>query len=347
MLGFKKGQGLAYSVGVISWVMVLAIASAGCGAPKMDIDSLAGRVAIIDAARIALNKGNCTRAIDIIDPLYDSAYTNNEVRMLRASAYACLAGIDNFFGLVSTIGSNSSKFSGNSFWAYMTELFYNSVTNTQDLRIYGTWNAMDALQAAITPGTIIVPSNQINAGSRNVGSLLTTDRVDDSNLYMALVAMAGMGNIQTRYGAPTAAFGRGQILGVTAANAAGWTSAAQVDETACSYGASVVSFFDSINSVVTLVNGGLNTSLSAALSTFNTVIGQACNAGCRGTILNGVNYNVTGCAFADDLCLGTGTMACPSELRDRTSCTGQVTNRASCAAAGIANFVSRDILGWQ
>jgi hypothetical protein len=56
-----------------------------------------GKQAILDAVDIFLTTENCTDAVSQITGLYNSANTDNDVRMRAASAYGCNAKV-NLFG---------------------------------------------------------------------------------------------------------------------------------------------------------------------------------------------------------------------------------------------------------
>jgi hypothetical protein len=328
--------------------LLLALAS-GCSAPRFDGCTLEGKAAIIDEVHKALNSEDCATAIAQIEGVYASECTSNEIRYARAAAQACAAGMSNTFRFVGQLAENSGSLGGATFWKVMTQLFYSSDTDTLDTRVQAGWNATDALQSMLQLGAVVASANQVNADTFNVGSTIPADRLADANAYLIFVSMAMIGSIQSRYGGPNpSTFGRGQTLGATVANPDGWTKATSVDETACSYASSVVNMLDGINEVTGLLSGTLKNSLESISGAFSAQIADACNAGCRGGMHNGVNYAITGCSFADDICEGTDETPCVSALRDRTSCTGQVSNRATCAAAGIARFVSADpFVGWQ
>src|SRR6185295_1004556 len=108
----------------------------------------------------ALNVGDCVGALNRILPLYNSANSDNDVRMLTASVYACHGGL-NFFGFLDSLTQNGSGLAGNAFWAYLTGEFPSS---SGDYKAEGPVLSIDALMAVVKSGIPILPSSQINAG---------------------------------------------------------------------------------------------------------------------------------------------------------------------------------------
>ena len=164
-------------------------------------------------------------------------------------------------------------------------------------------------------------------------AIVAAHRTEDSNLYSMLVSMSLIGALQNRYGAPDGSYHQGQKLGATAGNPAGWETVTAVDVNACTYAGAVLTFLDSISQVGATIGSSLGGSVGGALTTaagtFSTLMNDACDSGCQA------------CGIAAGSCT-----PCPTELRDRNSCTGVATDKASCAAAGIAAFMNTDPLGW-
>lgn len=332
----------------IALVILMLVIGSACGAPRYDASTFQGKTAILDAVKIALTNDDCASAIINIEPLYNSAYTDNKVRMARASSQACAGGLDNLFKFIGDLADNAGSLAGPGFWKTMTKLFYKSNPDKLDSRITATWNATDAAMSVINLGTVISTLSQVNAGTQNVGSLVAGDRDPDANAFLMFLSMAVMGNMQARYGAPNpTTFAKGQNLGATASDPTGWTKVSNMDEYGCAYSAGILNFLDSIDAVSTQLTGKLATTMAQLGSTFGKAMALACTAGCTGTTFNTITYN-TGCVFTDTQCAGTTSRVCPLALRDRTACTNSISNRASCSAAGIATFVSQDpALGWQ
>jgi len=307
-----------------------------CGEPKMSCDTDEGRKAIVKAVDDALNEQDCARAVIAIDPYYgNSGCGTDDIRMARASAYACAANI-NFFKLISDLGD--SNLTGNGIWEAFTALFPSS---TADSRVTAGQYSLDSLFAIRVPGTITPPEYLMYPGGVHEATLIPAHRTYDANIYAMLVSMSLIGSLQNRYGAPTAAFKRGQNLGRIAGNANGWMDVTQVGTDACTYGGAVLSLVDTIGQVGTnlgsTVGGALGTALTTIATTFTTALDFACENGCQGT-----GGSPSGCNLPAGSCT-----PCPIELRSRFSCSGQVNDRASCAAAGIAHFINTSPLGWQ
>ena len=361
-------EGLSARVVLSAAIMTLLAIS--CSAPREEGAEQSGKAAILDSVYAALTREDCATAIGIIEPLYASANTDNDVRLARAAAQGCKAGANNMFSLLTKIAGNSSSLAGNKFWELITEMFYHQTESEQDKRISAAGSALDALMAAVTNGTVISAANQVNAGTNNVGTLIADDRLDDANLYMVFSAMAMAGNIQTRYGQPQAPaesnYKRGKILGSDGSNVDGWTRYEYADDNACGYAASIINMLDAMEVVATKINGKYATDMKNIQGAFADLINNACDAACRGEIALDVDYAGVGCGdfpggdptgfpaldfTADHLCKGTTKRPCMTALRNREACaiaTPTVTSiRASCAAAGIARFVSNSVMGWQ
>ena len=320
------------------------IAAQSCGAPNPDISSADGRAQIMDAVDVALSTGDCTTAINLISPLYNSQYSDDDVRMKMASAYGCAAGI-NFFGLTGSLVTNSSELAGNGFWSLAAQLFPSKIG--ADYMMEGAFYATDALQSVLNSGALVLSENQINPNSFNVGSVLGSDRTVDSNLYLIYVAFAGIGAVESRYGNPNATYQKGNSLT--------WTSAAAMDDNGCGLAASILNFMDAFTQAQSELPASVGNSLNKVVSQgMGTLINQACVYGCNNTspdtdtIENKAIYDpngnwvTSGCNLASPC-----TTVCPTTLHSRTACTGETTDVNSCAAAGIINFINNSVGGWQ
>jgi hypothetical protein len=313
----------------------------GCGAPTPDLSSEDGKQQILDAVNVALTEQNCSAALSLILPLYSSSNTDNDVRLATASAYGCSAGI-NFFDLTSDLANNATQLAPPLFWSYMAQLFPS--TAGADHKMEGAFYGMDALQAILNPGTIILPANEVNAGGYNVGSVFVSDRTENSNLYLLYMAMAGIGTAESRYGNPSATnFNKGNVLP--------WTTAAAVDANGCGLAASVLNFVDAIGEIESDLPSSIQSALSTTQSAILTGIDQACAYGCSNTLPSGVIdtalYNPTGTWVASGCAAVTPCSVCPNALRNRSICTSQASDVNSCAAAGIINFINSSAAGWQ
>lgn len=298
-----------------------------CGRPDFSCDSAEGRGAIVAEVDQLLSSQDCTSALALIEAYYVlPGCAADEIRQARAAANACAANI-NFFQLVSDLATNNIV--GNELWVTLTLLFPSSLT---DQRLTGGQNAMDALFAIRRPGTLTPPEYLINSTSANPGTLVAGHRTEDSNTYSMLVSMALIGSLQNRYGAPLANYHRGQKLGTSASFPNGWETVGAVDVNACTYAGAILTLFDSIEQIgptLAASFGSTGATLVASATAFTALLSTACDAGC-----------VT-CGFAAGSCT-----TCPIELRDRFSCTGIATDKASCSAAGIAQFMNSTPAGF-
>jgi hypothetical protein len=300
----------------------------GCAIPLSDTSSQLGRDAIIADANNALTRGDCTTALAKMIPLYNSANTDNYVRLITASAYACGAGLD-FLHLMEEMIDNSATLGGSGFWRFVTEQFPSTVADT---RAESALLAFDAVHAMIAPGIIVPAAYQLNTGSYNVGSSRYTDRDENANAYLPFIAMAAMGAIQNRYGAPDGTFVKTVDLP--------WETAATVDSDGCAYASAVVNMLDGLHATANVVQGSISTTLTTILNGFDTVVNAACDIGCQNTAVPG--WTQSGCTVT------TACAECPTALRDKTACQGIPADQVSCAAAGIVNFINNDpIAGWN
>ncbi len=253
-------------------------------------------------------------------------YSTNEVRLLRASAHGCNAGI-NFFSLLGKF--STANLGGAGFFLRMTEFF----PLLSQYSLESSWYASDAVMATLRPGRLVAPASKIFSGSYNEGSMNYLDRTDEANLYLVLTSMATIGKLQNKWGAPDAVYQKTVPLP--------WTSSALMTDEGCAYAGSIVNVIEGIQAVANSSSGSIGSSLNSVVSTISAGISAACVAGCLG-----VPY-ATGCTIAS---AASDCANCPMTLRNR-SCidtASAVDKRASaCAAAGIVNFVNTDAaLGW-
>lgn len=312
---------------------------------------------VLHRTRHYLDQGDCTNAIISIEGLYNSASSNNEVRMLRAAAHGCAAGIPDFLSFV--LDLVSSDIVGGALWTTLAEKFAVTDEDEAASRISSAWSSIDALQAVITPGRQVLSTFYVNEGTDNVGSVLASDRLDESNEYLTFVSMASIGNLENFYGAPDSNYNQGQNLGATGSSPQGWSVATALrsttDPAGCAYAAAILNMLDGLHETADSLPESVGGSLSDLESQFSDAIAEACMAGCAGSAGGPVTvagYAMTpnsGCAFTDPTdCQVQGGRPCPRRLRDKMACTGSVTNESSCAAAGLIQFINEHpILGWQ
>jgi hypothetical protein len=222
-------------------------------------------------------------------------------------------------------------------WRTASKLFYSASSSTLKAQVLSSQNASDASLSQIKPGYYVSDVYAINPLSFNVGSTLASDRITDANFYQFLMSLAAIGSLQNRYSAPsTSTWKRTQVVGYSSGNTTGWAVATATAGEGCFYASSLLNMVDSLGEVVnTLPDGTLKTNLSLVAG-LEALFNAACEAGCNGT------YAVTGCALTAGTCY-----PCPRGLRDYAQCTGLVTDKYSCAAAGLANFINTDTgYGW-
>lgn len=298
-----------------------------CGTQNLSCDSVQGRHAIAGEVDKFLSSQDCSSALAVIEGFYPQVGCGtDEIRLARASANACAANV-NFFQLIDDLSNNNIV--GSELWVTLTKLFPSSVA---DQRVTGAQNSLDALFAIQVPGALTPAADIINSSTQHPGTLIAANRTQDSNIYAMFVSMAAIGALQNRYGSPKANWHKNQKLGQTAGNANGWENANFVDLNACTYAGAVLTLFDSITQsspVLSQSVGGIGTTLIAAAATYTALLNTACDAAC------------TACGFAAGTC-----DPCPIELRNRNSCLGVNTDKYSCAAAGVANFMDNNALGW-
>jgi len=303
------------------WVAI-AWAAASCGKSEKSCDSGEGRIAIVEAVNEHLNSGQCSLAVAEIDPFWNQeGCATDEIRLARASAYACALGV-NFFGLISSL--TDADLSASGFWSTFNALF---PSTSGDSRPTAGNRALDALFSIQYPGAINRPEYTINASTPNPGALVAGHRTTDSNVYGLLTSMGMMGVLQNQYGAPNASHRITKKLG---ASGNGWEEVATLTEDGCAYAGSILTFVDSANQVASILSSSFGSSVAQKLLTITGGLNLdvACQAGCNGTAGSGCT---------------TTCSSCPIELRARTGCkigAGATTDTLSCAAAGIIKAVN-------
>jgi hypothetical protein len=302
-----------------------SIALVACGKPALDPNSTIGQAAIIDQTNNYLTTGDCTDALITILPLYNSSNTNNEVRMLTASAYGCEAGL-NFFTVLTNMTTDSNTLTG-TFWV-----------------VESSGYAMNTLMTVLIPGQVILPSDLLYTTSVNPASLDVSDRIGDSNIYMLMASMAAIGGAESRYGNPNSTYHPQNLMPFN-------DNITKMTDEGCIYAAGILNFFDSIAPSSAVLSSDV-ASILTQIETLSVAayFDTACDYGCKGTIPSGAdaalnlngNWVATGCSIA------AGCGGCPKNLRDYTSCHPNVANDpGACAAAGLVNFVNSSAAAWQ
>lgn len=242
---------------MVAWVT-------GCS-PGTDLSDEATRNEIKEATRNALTTNDCVTAITAISPLYVSDYTDNETRMLYASAQGCSAGI-NFFDIFDSISDGTLN--GGALFEVTAELFPSNAAS--DARLQAGWFAQDAVHAVWSPGAIVAEVDKYYADTANPGSVWYRDRTDNANTFLLFVAMAEIGAAQNRYGYSAgqvpASFNYQQQVDFP------WVSRAlvQADTTdvACGLASSVLNLIDATNALI-----GSSTTLANSLSDIQSTLG--------------------------------------------------------------------------
>lgn len=342
--------GIVNNSGVILSFLLLcliALGFSGCASGAVeDPSTVKGKKAILDQARVYLTQGKCDDALDLLDPAVNGVSSDNEYRMMMASAYGCKSGI-NYFPLLQALATSNPV--GPGLWRAATKFFPSEVG---DSKMEATWLGTALLMGVLAPGAILPPEYAINAESFNPGTVDKDSRTTDSNSYLFFMSLALIGSTQNRYGKlSTESFDSSTYDKLRDLP---WSTAQSVsdDSTGCAYAGSVLNLFDNVGAVASAASGDISSSLEQADS-ISEYFGLACLAGCIAApaALNplGIDFN-TGCTIsitdAAALC-----NPCPLKLRHRENCKNDDVaidkNVVACAAAGIVTLINKNAdLGW-
>ena len=320
----------------------LTLAFSACGSHSLDPSDPVDKQGIIDATNNALNSGDCLTALNTILPLYNSAYTDNTVRMVAASAYGCHAHI-NFINVINAL-SSAPNLGGSGFFEFAQQTFLSTLG--QDKVVEGAGLGTDALMAVMTPGQVIVPQFEINIATPNPGSLIVTDRIQDSNMYLMMMSLALIGGVESRDGAPLANHHKGAPMPWTQSDASG------MNADGCAYASALLNFGDALKTTLNAIAGNAQSAFQQISTGFVQTLDQACAIGCQNIpVPNGTPLLNPSGVWPTDNCTAavpcTNATGCPISLRNRNSCTQLTSDVNSCAAAGIVNFVNNSSVGWQ
>jgi len=224
----------------VVWVF-LCLIFVGCG-NRFDLSTERGRQARIDDANYHLSYGQCAAAHEAIDPLYNSDQVNDEVRLVKASAFACQATF-NFLTLVGNIAGTSD------FFAAIAKSLANTANDSARSYMY---SAVDALTLSGT---------RMNA----------VNRPKAVNDYMVFLQMGVIGTILRNYGNPSSSGAKGQALVYDGAGGSPANEMADVD--ACALAAAFSHFSDSYSN--SNLNDGDTSSFSSRVNTICTTAGLA------------------------------------------------------------------------
>lgn len=323
---------------------VVLLVGFSCSAPRLDFNTDEGKQAILDQVDIFLTDEKCEEAIELIEPLYQSNRTDDNVRYARAAAYGCVAKV-NYFKNVGELASGN--ITGAALWATITQMYNSEEIGSPDLRniaydkqAEAGFQAMDALMAVLEPGAVVPSGAQINWSSSNPGSLIYSDRADDANGFAVFVAMASLGALNNRFGSPDTSYQKTGNLP--------WETTATMDDVGCGYAGQVLNMLDGAAAMADSASGSVQTILNT-VKTFQTFIDYACLHGC-------LNSNIAASGLTFDMDTGSTATSCattcPIELRERSGCddnaergTGTA-NVNKGAAAGIVRWMNMDPLGW-
>ncbi len=224
----------------ILWLFVCFLLI-GCG-NRFDLSTERGRQARIDEANFHLSYGQCAAAHEAINPLYDSTQVNDEVRLVKAAAYAC-EGTFNFLTIVGNIAGTTD------FFAALAKSMTNSPNDSARTAMY---SAVDVL----TQNNLV-----LNASSRS-------RTVND---YMAFLQMGVIGVILRNYGSPSSTGAQGQNLIYDGAGGSPANEMSDID--ACALSAAFAHFSDSYRN--SNLNDSDSTNFSARVDSICTGAGLA------------------------------------------------------------------------
>ncbi len=212
--------------------------------------------------RSALTRADCASAVDLSTRLYDSEYTDNDIRMLHASALGCKAGIK-LYDVVDELTS----FGGANPIGQFARIFPSALS---DQKLESAWFGLDALQSILNPGAVVGAADQVLYDSNNPGSVLYTDRTLDSNSYAFFISMAIVGGALSRYGNPNSGGGYAQGTNLP------WTTRASViadtSGTACGLAAGFLNYFDAFNAIQSLLPSSSSGPISAMFTAIQAPI---------------------------------------------------------------------------
>lgn len=288
-----------------------------CGSPGYDsTQTIANSILIsgtVEQVNVSLSKQACYAALTDIEPLFNSVNTNNQIRMAMAASYGCSAKV-NIFQIISDL-ARGTNLGGSGLWKFFATEF-SSVASPDDKVPTAAGLGIDAAMAAVYSGAILVPGLEINSTTHNPGSLLYTDRIGDANSYITFLSMALIGSLLSRGGLPD------PVTHVKTVPLP-WQSANLTEGDGCALASGLLNFFDGIDAISRASPANIRPTYVTISTFLSGAMDVACGLGCS--------------FFCADASLCT---ACPPTLRDRNSCTGSFTDPNSCAAAGIAAFVS-------
>lgn len=172
------------------FLVFLTVLFSGCSTDYRDYANATGRQLVLDQANNFLTARECDQAIEVLTPLYNSEYADDEVKTIYASAYACKGGLD-FSQLISAF----TEITGSDIWSPIIKANYS--TGMEDGKISALNTAADILRYTAT-----VP-----------GSYEAQFREVDTNIYMLFIQMNVLAAILAPLGQATQSTGHKTVTG--------------------------------------------------------------------------------------------------------------------------------------
>ncbi len=250
----------------VTLLLVVLSALSSCAKAPYNINDPRSRREMIIDTQLALTTNDCVSAIEISKLLYYSKYSDNEIRMLYASAQACNAGVILYDVLDELLLADLSN--ADTIFRSLVRIFP-SRTST-DSRFQSAVYSVLSLQTILKTGVVVGVADSIKDGEFNPGSLLTRDRTSDANTFLVFISMASIGTALNRYGFNSnddpATLNYAQQVNLP------WTTRVLVQgdttNAACDIASGFLNMTDSINAVVALMDG----STASVLSSINSIL---------------------------------------------------------------------------
>lgn len=148
------------------YILCSVIFLQSCGQDYKHISTQNGRQYLLDLANGYLTSGQCQQAIDTLEPLYNSIYVDNEIRLTYASAWACAGGF-NFAVLIASLKNLGSG----DIWSAFVAANYSA--SYADSKVYLLGEAVRYVRKA----------------SSNSSSYSAAFRTQEANIYMVFLQM--------------------------------------------------------------------------------------------------------------------------------------------------------------
>jgi hypothetical protein len=281
---------------------------------------------ITSATYQAIDEGDCTTAISVAASAYNSASSNNEIRMAYAQAYACAAGVD-LLTLTYNISQKINSSGAASIWGFLASNFPSTTTPTDDKIPQKAIASLEALFAILEPNTLVSSAYSVNASTYNPMSVYADDRTTDANTLALFVTLPLIGSLLYRYGDINSKDERTVDLpwantSFASISSTPWSTSGTIASDGCALAAGVLNLYDQINIIV----DEASSSTASAFFSIQTILTEGLDAGCE---------------LACSLCASAGACtSCPQLLRYPGSCTNSNTDPNTCAAIGVITFVN-------